>query len=198
MVEVVLFDMGGVLVELASLPELLGTARSEADFWPQWLNSSAVQQFERGGCSPEEFAQNAVVDLNLGIGPDEFLANFARFPRGLFPGSARLVQDVSLVARTAVLSNTNALHWQTQPDAKAIRGLFDHSFLSYEIGAVKPEREIFDYVLAELGLRGSDVLFLDDNQINVEAARELGLRAELAQGPQQARAQLVLSGLIGN
>jgi putative hydrolase of the HAD superfamily len=197
-IDVVLFDMGGVLVELASLPELLGTARSETEFWPQWLNSAAVQQFERGGCSPEEFARQAVVDLDLGIEPDEFLANFARFPRGLFPGSARLVHDVSSVATTAVLSNTNDLHWQTQPDAETIREMFDHSFLSYEIGAVKPEPEIFIHVLAELAREGSEVLFLDDNQINVEAARELGLQAEVAKGPQQARTILVATGLLSD
>jgi putative hydrolase of the HAD superfamily len=196
MIRAVLFDMGGVLVELASLPELLGTPRSEAEFWPQWLGSSAVQQFERGLCSPEAFARQAVIDLDLAIEPDQFLANFARFPRGLFPGSAALVNEVSTVATTAVLSNTNDIHWQTQPDAETVRSLFHRSYLSYEIGAVKPEPEIFRHVLADLDLAGDQVLFLDDNAINVEGARSAGFRAEMVRGPGEAREAVVAAGVL--
>ncbi|MDH3293404.1 MAG: HAD family phosphatase [Acidimicrobiia bacterium] len=197
MIQAVLFDMGGVLVELGSLPDLLGTARSAADFWPQWLGSPAVQEFERGRCDPEEFARRAVVDLELPIGPEEFLANFARFPRGLFPGSRQLVGDVARVATTAVLSNTNDLHWRTQPDAEIVRSMFDRSYLSYRIGAVKPEAEIFHHVLDDLGLPGDEVLFLDDNAINVDGARRFGIRAQVAKGPAQARSVLVEHQVLG-
>ena len=195
-IEVVLFDMGGVLVELGSLPELLGTDRSDEVFWPQWLGSEAVQRFERGEGSPEDFAKQAVVDLELTISPDAFLSNFARFPKGLYPGSARLVEETAAVVGTGVLSNTNALHWQTQPDAATISSMFDHSFLSYEIGSVKPEPVIFAHVLSHLGLGGDQVLFIDDNAINVDGARGCGLQAAMAKGPKQARHVLVEAGIL--
>ena len=41
------------------------------------------------------------------------------------------------------------------------------------------------------------VLFLDDNLVNVEGAREAGFRAERAQGVEQARAVLVHAGVLG-
>ncbi len=195
-IEVVLFDMGGVLVELGSLPELLGADRPDEVFWPQWLGSKAVQRFERGDGTAEDFAEQAVLDLELTISPETFLSNFARFPKGLYPASARLVAETAAVAGTGVLSNTNALHWQTQPDAGTISLLFDHSFLSYEIGAVKPEPEIFTHVLADLGLPGDQVFFIDDNAINVDGARSAGLQAGVAKGPQQARHVLVEAGIL--
>jgi FMN phosphatase YigB (HAD superfamily) len=60
---------------------------------------------------------------------------------------------------------------------------------------VKPDREIYDYVLAELGCPASKVLFLDDNQINVDGARIAGLHAERARGTNEARAALARHGL---
>ena len=42
------------------------------------------------------------------------------------------------------------------------------------------------------------ILFLDDNQINVDGARAVGLRAELVRGVDQARRALRTAGLLGS
>lgn len=188
--------MGGVLVELGSLPELLGTDVDAERFWPMWLSSPAVRRFEEGRCSPDEFARDAVEDLKLDIAPDAFLANFARFPRGLFPGAARLVTDLSGRMEIGVLSNTNELHWETQPDAEVLQRLVDRPYLSYRLGAVKPDEAVYRLVLADLDHPPDRVLFLDDNRINVDGARSVGMAAETVRGPEEARAVLVERGLL--
>ena len=46
MIEVILFDLGGVIVELGGLPEMrewTGNRYSDEKFWEMWLNSSAVR-----------------------------------------------------------------------------------------------------------------------------------------------------------
>jgi putative hydrolase of the HAD superfamily len=53
---------------------------------------------------------------------------------------------------------------------------FNRLFFSGILGMVKPERRIFDFVLHELGARPEQVLFVDDNLANIEAARSLGLQ----------------------
>ncbi len=56
---------------------------------------------------------------------------------------------------------------------------FDALFFSYRMGHAKPETEYFEAVLAELGRRPEEVLFIDDHQRNVDVARSLGLAAEV-------------------
>ena len=56
--------------------------------------------------------------------------------------------------------------------------LFDGCFYSYELRVAKPDPAYFTAILDRLGLPGEQVLFVDDNAANVEAARSVGLRAE--------------------
>ena len=53
--------------------------------------------------------------------------------------------------------------------------LFRESFLSYEIELWKPDYKIYDHVLKSIKLDASDVLFLDDNADNIQAASHLGI-----------------------
>ncbi|HEX3900917.1 MAG TPA: hypothetical protein VHW74_17335, partial [Mycobacteriales bacterium] len=50
--------------------------------------------------------------------------------------------------------------------------------------------EIFEHVVAQLGLEPDRVLFLDDNIINVEGARVAGLQSERVRGIAEARAAI--------
>lgn len=54
---------------------------------------------------------------------------------------------------------------------------FDRSFYSCELGTVKPEPRYFETIVASLSLPASELLFLDDLEPNVMAARGVGLQA---------------------
>jgi putative hydrolase of the HAD superfamily len=56
--------------------------------------------------------------------------------------------------------------------------LLDGSFWSYELRVAKPDPVFFTTVLDRLGLEPAEVLFVDDNVRNVEAARSVGMPAE--------------------
>ena len=196
-IKAVLFDMGGVIVQLDSLENVLGpSALSSDEIWNTWILSQAVQQFERGQCTVEHFAFEILQELKLEGTVDAFIERFLAFPQGLYPGAVELGGDVPDGVITAVLSNTSAIHWENQKDADIVRGLCARSYLSYEIGLAKPEREIFDYAVADLGLPADQVLFIDDNQINVDGAVTAGLQAGLAKGPDEARTVLQAFGVI--
>jgi putative hydrolase of the HAD superfamily len=51
---------------------------------------------------------------------------------------------------------------------------FDFQFLSFQMGYVKPDREVFVRTAQLLDRPRESVLFLDDNAINVEVARAAG------------------------
>ncbi len=198
-IEVVLFDMGGVIVELGPLDELLGAEGTRADeFWPRWLASPAVRALESGRCSVERFAEDLVEELALDLSPAEVVDRFAAFPRGLYPGAVDMVTSLVDGIASGVLSNTNELHWNHQIDADTIQELFHHRYLSYRLGLTKPDRAMFDHVIEDLGRPARRILFIDDNRINVDGARAAGMRAELAKGPAAATAVLQRYDLVSS
>lgn len=67
-------------------------------------------------------------------------------------------------------------------------GLFDQIFSSSEIGAKKSNPEYFRHVLGELALEGfkpKEVAYFDDEQPNVDVARNLGISAFIYESPTQ-------------
>ena len=51
---------------------------------------------------------------------------------------------------------------------------FDSLFFSHALGAQKPAAEYYERIEARLGLRGAELLFIDDNRDNVDAAARRG------------------------
>lgn len=193
------FDLGGVLVELSGVDEMreLAGMASVDEVWARWLSCEWVRRYERGRCSTEEFGQGVVDDWGLELAPDEFVERFRRWPTGLLDGAAELVAAVRDRVPTACLSNTNALHWQEQGTKWGLAGWFDHIFLSHDLGLIKPDREVFDLVAEALATAPERIAFVDDNQINVDGARLAGFDAHLAIGPANARAALTALGVFG-
>ncbi len=54
---------------------------------------------------------------------------------------------------------------------------FDFATLSFELGIVKPQREIYEHCVRGLGVEAGDALFLDDRPENVDGAVAAGLQA---------------------
>ncbi|MBB6348533.1 HAD family hydrolase [Nonomuraea muscovyensis] len=67
-------------------------------------------------------------------------------------------------------------------------GRFAALTFSCRIGVAKPDRRAYEICAARMGVAPSRVLFIDDNEANVVAAREAGMSAELFTSPAQVRA----------
>jgi putative hydrolase of the HAD superfamily len=196
---VVLFDLGGVLVELggvAMFGDWIGES-DEAEIWRRWLHCPWVRRYERGHCSTEEFARGMVESWSLPLEPDAFLGFFRSWVKGLYEGAGELVGSLPPQVTRACFSNTNALHWDDVFHAFGFDEMFEQSFLSYRMGLVKPDQAAFEHVVRTLGVDPGEVLFLDDNAINVEGARAAGLDAHRAVGVAGARRILGERGLLG-
>jgi HAD superfamily hydrolase (TIGR01509 family) len=198
-IAVVLFDVGGVLVELsgvATLLDWLDQRLTAAQLWSLWLHSPSVRAFETGRIDGRQFAAGVLAELRLDIEPGYFLQAFTHWPTGLYPGAVELIERIPSRYRRALLSNSNALHWPRVLDEMGLGALFEHRFASHLMGKIKPDAEAFEHVLEALDCSASQVLFLDDNVLNVEAARSIGMRAWQACGVQQARRSLQQAGII--
>ena len=67
-------------------------------------------------------------------------------------------------------------------------GRFASLTYSCQIGVAKPDRRAYEICAQRLGVEPGEVLFFDDNEVNVVAAREAGMAAELFTSPAQVRA----------
>ena len=67
---------------------------------------------------------------------------------------------------------------------------FEHQIFSCEVRLIKPDPAIFELCVSHLKYPSSDVLFIDDRQPNIEAARKIGLRAIQFESARQLRAEL--------
>jgi len=78
--------------------------------------------------------------------------------------------------RTAFVSNCAA---NTRPmlDALGLSALVDELVLSCEVGAAKPEPAIYRIALDRLGVEAGQAVFIDDQQVFCDGARQQGIAA---------------------
>ena len=197
-IKVVLFDLGGVLIQLGGMKDMAAFAREEEEdeLWRRWLSCPWVRRFETGQCDAESFAQGMVDTWSMTIAPAEFLAAFKSWPRGFYPGAREMVQAIETSQHIACFSNTNELHADRNLHEFGISDLFASHYYSHEMGVLKPDREAFEFVVDGLGCAPDEILFLDDNLINVDGAKAAGLLAEHARGPDEAKAILIKNRLL--
>jgi glucose-1-phosphatase len=198
-VDAILFDLGGVLIELVGVEQMLAWSPQLADtgeLWRRWLASPAVRRFETGGSGHEEFAAAVVAEFGLTVGAEEFLRAFVGWPRGLYPGVPELLAALAPRYRLASVSNTNAIHWERFRREWALDAMFHANFPSHEVGRLKPDADYFGHVLDALALPAERVLFVDDNRVNVEAAAGAGIVARHVTGFVDLRATLGALGML--
>jgi HAD superfamily hydrolase (TIGR01509 family) len=72
---------------------------------------------------------------------------------------------------------------------------FDVQVWSYQLRMAKPDEAIYRHVLKQLGTRPEETLFIDDKQVNIDAAHAVGMKGVLFTNVDQLRVDLIALGL---
>ncbi|HNY31682.1 MAG TPA: HAD family phosphatase [Fibrobacteria bacterium] len=196
----VLFDLGGVLerVVAAAMVDAWSMGKVQAsEFWSRWLEARSVERFESGRTDAATFAEEVIAELGLELDSEEFLEAFPSWLAGPYDGARELVMDVRRAGlQVASFSNSNEIHWPIMEAHQRAEELFHANFPSHRIGFSKPDPAAFTEVLRLWEIPAEQILFLDDNAVNVEAARKAGMRAERVQGVVGARKALAEAGFV--
>lgn len=85
-----------------------------------------------------------------------------------------------------ILSTTSEIFYAVEnagllPMTKVLTG----KILSYEVGFAKPDKSIYQKLLAQYALQANQCVFIDDLQINLDVAKSLGFETILATSEQQ-------------
>ncbi len=198
-IELLLFDLGGVLMDFTGpkeLGRLLREPLSETEIRARWPQCPHLREYEIGAISRAEFTARFMAAWGVRVSEAEFLRAFESWNSGLYPGATELLDELRPRFRLAVLSNSNELHWRRNERAFRIPELFERALSSHQLGAHKPEKRIYARALEELQVQPEVVVFFDDNLPNVEAAASLGMTAHHVQGVAEARDCLERAGLL--
>ena len=181
-VEALLFDLGGVLVEVDwSRAFASWSARSgvpAGELAKRFRRDASYEAHECGTLSDADFFSALRKSLGLGLSDAEMLEGWNAILGEPFPGVPALLKDLSLIWPVYVFSNTNVAHvahWRPRyrEMLAPVRGVI----VSCELGTRKPRREAFERAAARMGVAPQAILFMDDLEENVAGARAAGLQA---------------------
>jgi putative hydrolase of the HAD superfamily len=186
MIELVIFDLGRVLIQVCddwrhacrcagiSLPQstrgLHGGAAMDA----------VVARYDTGKINAQTFCRE-IAPLQ-GLTPEQAFRAHDVFLRGPYPGATKLIDELAHASlKTACLSNTSDHHWRQMLDSAGPNFMsldrLTWQFASHLIGVAKPQSGIYEHVERTTNIAPARIVFFDDLQANIAAARRRGWNA---------------------
>jgi len=92
--------------------------------------------------------------------------------------------------QTAILSNSFVGARRREQERYHFDELCDFIIYSHEVGMSKPDRRIYALTCERLGVQPAEVIFLDDREAAIDAAREYGMHGILFKENAQALADI--------
>jgi 2-haloacid dehalogenase len=200
-VNTVVFDLGGVLVDWnpryllrkvmpgreAEMETLLADVLSHAWNLERDKGDSWAEAMERNKETYPKWAE--VFDLYTERWPETL--------GGSYEDTVAILRELKERGTPLyALSNWSAEMFPHAEEKYDWLGLFDGVVVSGRVEMVKPDRDIFDYLLETCDLASDDIFFIDDNVPNVVAARSYGIHSHQYLSSDGLRAELVTKGLL--
>ena len=177
-IKLILFDLGGVVVRWVGIQALSDlTGLSVQNVAEKFSSSDIANRFERGLCSHDDFIQEFRQLFQLTGSDTELIALWNSWVQSPYEGIEDAIYELKKFYRVACLSNTNELHWKHLSSYMDLDRLFDPGYASHHIHEAKPNMSCYQYVIENLKLEPEQILFLDDTQANVDAAKNAGIQA---------------------
>ena len=199
-VKAVIFDYGEVLCyrpTTTEIEQLAGFFNLRVDQLPAlWERNRGP--YDRGDLSPQIYWSDFAKGAGVEIGPERL----------------KQIHDLDMEMWTNV--NSPMIEWAKQLRSSGMKvGLlsnmhpemvahcrkrfswldnFDFVTFSGEVRLIKPDPAIYQHTLRGLGVAASEALFLDDREINIRAARNLGMYALRFESIEQLRRELAAAG----
>jgi 2-haloacid dehalogenase len=199
--QAVVFDLGGVLIDWNPRHLYRKIFNGDEESMERFLSEICTSDWNLRQDEGRSFAE-ATNEL-IASHPEQaglIRAFFDRWPEMVAGAVERTVEILAELKRDGreiyALSNWSA---ETFPHARErfeFLGWFDFIVISGEIGLVKPNRKVFDFLLEKIGRRAEDCVFIDDSPANVAAAKELGFDAIHFRSPRQLREELMARGIL--
>ncbi len=197
----VVFDYGMVLTGQpdqeahAAMVRLTGLSADQFETL-YWADRHA---YDEGKLTGITFWQNFVRDAKLALSQAD-IEELSRLDARMWTtqNPAMLAWQLELKQRgilTAILSNMGDSVLANMQREFDWLPRFDVLVWSFQLRMAKPDPAIYLHALQKLGTRPDETLFIDDRQVNIDAARALGMTAILFSTVERLRQDLIATGL---
>lgn len=191
---VLLFDLGRVLIDfdhtIAVKKIMQFCDLDENGIYDLFFDSDATDKFERGEISPEEFFSEIKRLLGARISYEEFVPVWNEIFT-VHQGMPEIIESLKDDYRLYLASNINKLHFEyLQQKYSHYLKFFSYLFLSYEIGARKPDPKIYKFIIDYLGTKPQNIVYTDDRIELIDAALKFGIDAFVFQSTDSFKEEL--------
>ena len=196
---VIVFDLGNTIIRFdhnISAAKIANLCRCDTKkIYDIFFDSDITRDFEKGLLSPREFYKRAADLLGIKVPYRDFVLIW----NDIFwedEGACDIAKSLKGSYRLFLLSNVNRLHFEHIQKKFAIIKIFDEMILSFMIGAIKPDRLIFEEAIRRAGGDKDEMLYIDDRQDLVAAAAGLGIDSIRYEGPDRLLCAMREKGVI--
>jgi HAD superfamily hydrolase (TIGR01509 family) len=170
----VIFDLGDVLFAWSAKTTTTIPSRKLRDI----LSTAIWSSYDRGEITRDTCYELSGLEFSLSA--SEIAEAFAQARKSIHtnPGLIDLIHTLKQDSAVNVYAMSNIGREDFEGLSEILDwSLFDRVFTSAAAGMRKPELRFYHYVLDQIGLAGSQVIFIDDKEENVNAAREVDIRS---------------------
>jgi len=181
----IIFDLGGVLLNINPLLSLEAFAQlgkiSTHELQDRLKSEKLFEKYDTGEYSNDVFRAELCRILGVQLSNETIDKAWNCLLLDFPENRVNLLKEIKANFSIFLLSNTNAIHYQSYCDAffarygTAFSDLFCCEYLSFRMGKHKPDVEIFHDVIRMSNLNPRECLFIDDLLPNVEAAIKCGM-----------------------
>ena len=151
----------------------------------QLLISHEGEQWDKGEMDDDSFYAYLLSELHLPMEKKAIIEDFIVNDFYVQPELLAFIHEVHKAYTTVLVTNfTTHLHKYLKTDWH-IDGAFDHIVASCDVRLVKPEERIYQIALDKAGCLGEEAVFIDDRQVNIDGAENLGMKGILYQNTPQ-------------
>lgn len=184
----IILDLGGVILNIdyhrtIAAFEALGIEDFENKY-SQAKQSSLFDDLETGRIGTEEFVAGIRQWCGNNLTREQVLHAWNSLILDFPLRRLQLLQQLRLHYDLFLLSNTNEIHetafnklLEAAHGMPGLAAFFDKVYLSHRVGMRKPDKEIFEKILEENGLKPEHTLFIDDSPQHIATAQSLGIHA---------------------
>ena len=153
-----------------------------------------VESFDKGKMTPQEFYEEVTKTFKAKIDCDSFYSIYSDV-FSANPPVLKVMKKLRKKYKTLLLSNTDVMRFGFIKKKFPEILIFDEYILSYEVGLMKPEPQIYLEALKKAGAEARECVFIDDIKENVEAAMRIGIHGIEMQSETDLKAVLQKMGL---
>ncbi len=191
-IKTVLFDLGNVIahIDFDAFWRSVGlfTPREIAPFkegYKIW-----TLQYETGHIPTSEYLNGLATVFNHRFTNEHLEQAVASIIKWPVEGMVELIIQISQTQQTALVSNTNEIHYNLSLKRFAALQILRKHYLSYELRVMKPDSGFYQTIIKDARIPPSEMLFIDDLESNVEGARLAGMKAIRFESVEKLKASL--------